>query len=364
MSVRNFFFRQLVHTNKVLYLTSSREKKAHISQSIVATIRSQNPEGRFLERNPLTGLWYEIGDRRAIEKTSQALREGAPRFRQTLMAQIKAKEGSEAKNLESDILHAPIAANSNKTESIRIKSIILSDNISSDLDSNLAMTNEASLGEAHRVNSDPDTASPQTFFSSFLFPGRGLGSSVESCYEEELGRSEVQNPEKFEELPFNNTLSTSLKDFPYASEQRFKLSVGAEDTVPSTFDTTVMNNGFVVQYASQASNINQLSNNELVKKIIELEQENASLKVQIETNVFSHKREIEELNRRHALVLQIQGNFDSFNLEHKGGANSQVYYTSNTGKFLGFQSMINANEVSTMLEIQNNSQRAGFCRQE
>jgi hypothetical protein len=99
---RNFYFRQLVHTNKVLYLTSSRERKAHISQSIVATIRSQSPQGRFLERNPLTGLWYDIGDRRAGEKTSQALREGAPRFRQSMLAKTKSKSTSTTKEDQED----------------------------------------------------------------------------------------------------------------------------------------------------------------------------------------------------------------------------------------------------------------------
>ena len=42
-----------------------------ISRSIVQGIRDQN--GRFLEQDPKTAVWYEISDRRAIEKTSHAL---------------------------------------------------------------------------------------------------------------------------------------------------------------------------------------------------------------------------------------------------------------------------------------------------
>ena len=43
-----------------------------------------DPVGRFLEKNPSTGLWSDIGDRKAIEKTSQALRDGAAALRKQL----------------------------------------------------------------------------------------------------------------------------------------------------------------------------------------------------------------------------------------------------------------------------------------
>lgn len=39
-----------------------------ISRSIVEAVRSLDPPGRFLEKNPETGLWSDIGDRKAIEK--------------------------------------------------------------------------------------------------------------------------------------------------------------------------------------------------------------------------------------------------------------------------------------------------------
>jgi len=42
------------------------------------------PAGRFLDKNPETGLWSDIGDRKAVEKTSQALRDGAAHLRKQL----------------------------------------------------------------------------------------------------------------------------------------------------------------------------------------------------------------------------------------------------------------------------------------
>jgi hypothetical protein len=59
-----------------------------ISRSIVDAVRSMNPPGRFLEKNMDTGLWNDIGNRKAIEKTSQALRDGAATLRKQLSADL------------------------------------------------------------------------------------------------------------------------------------------------------------------------------------------------------------------------------------------------------------------------------------
>ena len=36
------------------------------------------PPGRFLKQDPKTKLWSDIGEKKALDKTRQALREGAP----------------------------------------------------------------------------------------------------------------------------------------------------------------------------------------------------------------------------------------------------------------------------------------------
>ena len=88
----NLAYRKIVNINKTLYATCLKAEKLRISKSIVAAIREVN--GRFLERedgkisttldecnedgSPVT--WCDIGDRRAVEKTSQALREGQPKL--------------------------------------------------------------------------------------------------------------------------------------------------------------------------------------------------------------------------------------------------------------------------------------------
>lgn len=48
------------------------------------SIRSREPPGRFLTYEKDTALWSDIGDEKAIEKTSQALREGQPQTKENM----------------------------------------------------------------------------------------------------------------------------------------------------------------------------------------------------------------------------------------------------------------------------------------
>lgn len=97
----NMAYRKMVGMNKELYATCPKTEKLVISKSIVAAIRGTKV--RFLERedgktgqtkslnekdehgNPVT--WKDIGDKRAVEKTSQALREGQPKLLRKLSQQ-------------------------------------------------------------------------------------------------------------------------------------------------------------------------------------------------------------------------------------------------------------------------------------
>jgi hypothetical protein len=46
-----------------------------VARVIVRAIRTGDPPGRFLRKDDKTGKWVDIGDKKAAEKTSQALRE-------------------------------------------------------------------------------------------------------------------------------------------------------------------------------------------------------------------------------------------------------------------------------------------------
>jgi len=82
----NVQFRDIINSKKKEYLapTTKKLEKAHIAAAIVNDIRSMNPPGRFLKEDRGTGLWFDIGDAKAIKKTGQALREDAPEIRPEL----------------------------------------------------------------------------------------------------------------------------------------------------------------------------------------------------------------------------------------------------------------------------------------
>lgn len=81
----NVVFRRLVRLKQEEYLKATKREKAGVAKEIVEIIRNLAPSGRFLKKDPhMPGVWIEIGDRKAREKTSQALREGAPELREEL----------------------------------------------------------------------------------------------------------------------------------------------------------------------------------------------------------------------------------------------------------------------------------------
>lgn len=71
----NAWYRRLVSCNRPLYRGSPKHTKLLVSKAIVQAVHSQSPPGRFLERHKTTGLWHPVAYKRAVDKTSQALRE-------------------------------------------------------------------------------------------------------------------------------------------------------------------------------------------------------------------------------------------------------------------------------------------------
>lgn len=76
-------FRDLINKYRKVYLLAKKNDKPNISMYAVNEIRKNN--GRFLKKNEKSGLWYEIGDAAAREKTSQAFRQRATENRKLLL---------------------------------------------------------------------------------------------------------------------------------------------------------------------------------------------------------------------------------------------------------------------------------------
>ena len=68
-------FRDIVALHRPDYVRAPKIQKPSVARVIVRAIRNGDPPGRFLRKDATTGRWYDIGDKKAAEKTSQALRE-------------------------------------------------------------------------------------------------------------------------------------------------------------------------------------------------------------------------------------------------------------------------------------------------
>ena len=73
--IGNLNYRELVESCKLLYAANAKPRKVIVSKSIVKAIYSQSPPGRFLEKDKQRNEWKVLDEKKAIAKTSQALRE-------------------------------------------------------------------------------------------------------------------------------------------------------------------------------------------------------------------------------------------------------------------------------------------------
>lgn len=82
------------------YVRAPKIQKPSVARVIVRAIRNGDPPGRFLKKDSANGKWFDIGDKKAAEKTSQALREKSD----------EEKEGTVPAGFASPTLIVPTAA--------------------------------------------------------------------------------------------------------------------------------------------------------------------------------------------------------------------------------------------------------------
>ena len=91
-------YRKMVEDRKLDYVNSKRLDKPLVALDIIRVWRAQEPPGRFLKLDEKTGLWSDVGDKKAREKTSQALREKAPLIRKQQEEEKSGQDGSDGKD--------------------------------------------------------------------------------------------------------------------------------------------------------------------------------------------------------------------------------------------------------------------------
>lgn len=88
----NAYFRNLVQSYKIDYVACDKADKKKYSKMIFDTIRNLKPPGRFLKFDARLNTWFDIGEKKALDKTRQALREGAPEIMKELLPDQEAAE--------------------------------------------------------------------------------------------------------------------------------------------------------------------------------------------------------------------------------------------------------------------------------
>jgi len=118
----NKAFREWVNQRKEDYnLAKNKKEKIAVAMQVVRQVQLQGPEpGRFLQRDPTVvggnggHWWLEINETKALAKTTQALREGAPKIRQAHQTSEESPEKTTEKAKKRK-RKAPIAATSTET---------------------------------------------------------------------------------------------------------------------------------------------------------------------------------------------------------------------------------------------------------
>lgn len=82
----NQYFRNLVKALRLEYVKTPKPEKIFFGKLVVQHIQSLKPAGRFLQKDKDSGAYYELDDKKALDKTRQALREGAPELEKKIKA--------------------------------------------------------------------------------------------------------------------------------------------------------------------------------------------------------------------------------------------------------------------------------------
>lgn len=103
-------FRAIVHEFKERYnLTDKKNSKASIAREVVSQITALG--GRFLRLDPVSGYWIDEIESNALKKTSQALRENAPKIRARALREMRDT------NLQKDPSNSSLLLYSNTSSS-------------------------------------------------------------------------------------------------------------------------------------------------------------------------------------------------------------------------------------------------------
>jgi hypothetical protein len=170
--VGNIQYRQLVKACQPAYLAAKRRDKPRIAVAIVQVVRAHS--GRFLKKHPNDSTWGDVGSIRAREKTSQALREGAPELRgvesQRSQLLVEAVESSIDRKLKN------VMDSSNVEFSFDPRQMHLSKmhDVSNGKETHPGLNPRSAAKDNHSASAQSTIASSNAISRPLLIPPKGL----------------------------------------------------------------------------------------------------------------------------------------------------------------------------------------------
>jgi hypothetical protein len=123
--VGNKRFRAIVAEYQKEYLEVRKKAKSDIARRIVARVGENG--GRFLKRDDASNMWVEVLVKKAVEKTSQALREGLDVRHKTIRPEKMPRRESESSEesprkrtrmVEGEVMESPSITSASGGEAI------------------------------------------------------------------------------------------------------------------------------------------------------------------------------------------------------------------------------------------------------
>lgn len=108
--IGNTKFREWVRDRKNRYnLARTKAEKASVANEVMDLVKNQTPPGRFLQRDQSSSVtggvtwWIEVDEVKAMAKTSQALREGAPSIRAAHKDELTVRKRTRKPNKKTSV---------------------------------------------------------------------------------------------------------------------------------------------------------------------------------------------------------------------------------------------------------------------
>ena len=296
----NQTYRRLVNLNKGLYITCLKTEKLKISRSIVAAIREQN--GRFLEKNATDDKWYDIGDKKAIEKTSQALREGQPKLRQKIV-ELGTNVGA----------GGGVAGSTNSTNSASGNHHHLHHN-----------NGGAQYGENNEI----------------LIHGLDHHNSSQSHHPNHMNHHQMhQQQQQQQQQQFDNATNAILQQ----QQKLLQMNSGSNTANSMTASDEIPSSNSMLQLLGNTGNISSLSINNNNNNNIQNNNINTSQN-EFNTDYLLHRLSLHDLNQ--------SGNIASLNMNHNHSSSSATGSNINTNTSNNTNNDININTQQQILQQQ------------